>query len=108
MIGLGRQLAGVALLALLPLSWLASQRDYIHRSALDPHEPVYTSNYLEARGLLFPWVITEVPPELAPVRWFERVRPANLGVLYLLAAAPVFLLWCVMAAGHGLWRWFRR
>ncbi len=94
----------IACLAIFPAAWLASQPAYVHRSRLDPTEPLYTSNYLQARGYLLPWLVTEIPPELAPVPLGTRVFPTNLGILYLLALIPATLFWTLVAFMWWLWR----
>lgn len=94
----------IALIALLPLAWLAWQPSFVHRSLLDPTEPIYASNYLEARGYLFPWLITEVPPALGPVSFRGRVIPKNLAALYVLALCPVVFCWILVVAVR---RWSR-
>jgi len=75
----------VAVLALLPFAWLAWQPSFVHRSRLDPAAPLYTSNYLHARGFVVPWFITEVAPSIAPVPLTARIMPAGVGILYLVA-----------------------
>ena len=92
-----RQLCIVALVALIPASWLATRPSFVHRGSLDPDEPVYTSNYLAARGYMLPWLVTEVPAELQPVALTRRVFPTNLLILYLLAALPLGLAWRLIA-----------
>jgi hypothetical protein len=94
----------IALVALLPLAWLAWQPSFVHRSLLDPAEPLYASNHLQARGYLFPWLITEVPPGLGPVSFWARVIPGNLALLYVVALCPVILCWILAAAVR---RWVR-
>jgi hypothetical protein len=106
-----RAMAGTALwiaaIALLPLAWLAWQPSYVHRSALDPAEPIYASNHLQARGYVFPWLITEVPPTVGPVSFWARVIPGNLVLLYVIALCPVVLCWILVAAVRRWWRGFR-
>ena len=92
-----RRMTVLALAALLPTAWLASRPVYAHRSLVDDTEAAYTSNYLQARGLLFPWIITEVPAA-APIHWSQRVLPMNLLALYLGAAAPLLALYMAMVA----------
>ena len=103
-----RTLRNVALLALLPAAWLASHRDMVHRSVIDPREPLYTSNYLDARGLGFPWLVTEVPPDLGSVPWRQRVYPLNLAFLYGAAFVFVSMCWLVAFAVRASWRALRR
>jgi hypothetical protein len=87
----------VALVALIPSAWLATRPSFVHRGQLDPREPVYTSNYLAARGYLLPWLVTEVPPDLEPVPLTRRILPLNLVMLYLITAIPLALVWGVTA-----------
>jgi hypothetical protein len=94
----------IAALALLPFGWLAWQPTYVHRRLLDPAEPTYTSNSLDARGAVIPWLITEVPPELGPVPFRARVMPGRLALLYLLALCPAGLCWGVVAEVRRWWR----
>ena len=101
----GRDALWIAVIALLPLAWLAWQPSYVHRSALDPTEPIYASNYLQARGYIFPWLITEVPADLGPVPFRARVMPGNLARLYVVALFPVVLCWILVATVR---RWLRR
>lgn len=98
-----RRLILLALVALMPAAWLAAQPALVHRSVVDGTEPGYTSNYLEARGLLFPWIVTEVPADL-PIHWPRRVFPMNLLALYFVAAAPVVVLYLATAALQGVVR----
>jgi len=101
---MGRNVLWIAAIALLPLAWLAAQPSYVHRSQLDPTEPLYASNHLRARGYVFPWLITEVPPALGPVSFWARVIPGNLALLYALALCPVALCWILVAVVR---RWSR-
>ena len=92
-----RRLAVLALIAIVPAGWLAWQPTYVHRSRIDVLEPGYTSNYLRARGLIFPWFVTEVPADL-PLHWALRVFPMNLLALYIMAAAPLVALYVAVAS----------
>jgi hypothetical protein len=94
---IGRPMTVLALVALLPAAWLASRPVYAHRSLVDDTEAAYTSNYLRARGLLFPWIVTEVPADVA-IHWPQRVFPMNFLALYLVAAAPLLALYMAMVA----------
>ena len=96
----------VAAITVVILAWLASQPAYVHRSRLDPAEPVYTSNYLEARGLLFPWLIVEVPPELAPVPLMVRLNGTNAGILLLTALTTASGLVGGFCFARMVWRRF--
>jgi len=88
----------IGVLALIPFGWLAWQPEYVHRSLLDPAEPAYTSNYLDARGAVIPWLITEVPPELGAVPLRARFMPIRLAVLYVAASCPIVVGWFLIAA----------
>ena len=99
----GRHALWIGAVALLPLTWLAWQPSYVHRSRLDPAEPIYASNHLQARGYMFPWLITEVPPGLGPVSFWARVIPGNLVLLYVLALCPVVLGWILVAIVRRFW-----
>ena len=101
---LGTSALWIAAIALLPFGWLAWQPSYVHRSVLDPAEPLYASNYLDARGSPFPWLITDVPPPLGPVPFRARVMPGALGLLYVLAVCPVGVGWILVAVVRGWWR----
>jgi hypothetical protein len=92
-----RPLTVLALAALFPAAWLAWRPVYAHRSLVDDTEPAYTSNYLQARGLVFPWIVTEVPAD-EPIHWSHRVFPMNLLALYLVAVAPLLALYVAMVA----------
>ena len=94
----------IALLALLPTAWLASQRTFVHRSIIDPREPIYASNYLDARGLGFPWLVTEVPENVGPVPWSQRVFPRNLLALYVVGLIVATPLWIALRLARTLWR----
>ena len=99
-----RSALSIAVIALLPLAWLAWQPSYVHRSLLDPTEPIYASNDLQARGYVFPWLITEVPPNVGPVSFWTRVIPGHLALLYVLALCPVAICWILVAVVR---RWSR-
>lgn len=90
--------------AVLALAWLAVQTSYVHRSRLDPAEPVYASNYLEARGFLFPWLIVEVPAGLGAVPLGARLDPKNAAILTLIAGLVAALLTAVVEMVRLLWR----
>jgi len=96
-----------AAITLVVLAWLASQRSYVHRGRLDPAEPIYASNSLEARGYLFPWLIVEVPPELGPVPFSARLDVKNAGVLFLLALTIASCLVGTLALARMAWRRMR-
>jgi hypothetical protein len=106
--GVLRPLLIVALISLLPSGWLASRPSFVHRHALDPGEPVYRSSYLRARGWPEPWLVSEVPPELAPVPWSRRVQPLSLVELYLLGAMPITVLWLAGRGTRMAVRWLGR
>jgi len=94
-----RPMTVLALAALLPTVWLASRPVYAHRSLVDDTEAAYTSNYLRARGLLFPRIVTEIPADV-PIHWSQCVLPMNLLALYLVAAAPLLVLYMAMVAAQ--------
>lgn len=88
----------------LTLAWLASQVSYVHRIRLVPSEPVYTSNYLEARGFLFPWLIVEVPAGLGSVPLSTRLDLKNAAILVLIAAIVAACVTWVLTLAAGIWR----
>lgn len=90
-----RQLRIVLVLALLPATWLAAQPGLVHRSRLDSRESWQTSNYLPARGLALPWIVSAVPPDLAHVPLVNRLFPLNLVALYLIGLVPLVAIWVI-------------
>ena len=64
----------------------------VHRSALDPNEPIETSSYLLAGGYPLPWFVREVPPELAAVPTWRRLLPAGFALDFAILFVPVLFL----------------
>jgi hypothetical protein len=81
----------------LPISWW--QLPWCVCSCRDISTSRLTSNYLQARGLVFPWIVTEVPAD-KPIHWFHRVFPMNLLALYLVATAPLIALYVATVAAR--------
>ena len=94
----------VAAITVVILAWLASHPEHVHRSLLDPAEPAYTSNYLDARGFLFPWLIVEVPPELGHVPVTARLNAKNAGILLLVALTAALCLVGSFRLARMVWR----
>lgn len=94
----------VLVLAVAPTLWLLAQPGVVPLRRVDPSEPVWTSHYLAARGYLYPWLVTEIPPRLEPMPLRSRVLLPNLALLLgagVLAGAGA---WCGLVLGHSLWR----
>lgn len=91
-----KQFRAVALVALAPTFVLASERTFVHASALDPSVPPHSSQYLDALGEPFPWWITEVPSQLEPVSLTDRLNIPNLAILYLISFILVATLWALV------------
>ena len=89
---ISKQLALIAIVALVPTIVLAAQEGFVHASVLDPTVPESSSNYL--RGLGFPvWWVSEVPRDLKDVSIADRLLIQPLGFIYLSCLTLVAVLW---------------
>jgi hypothetical protein len=86
----------IAVVSLAPAFVLASEPTFVHASVLDPSVPPFYSAYLDALGGLFPWWITEVPPELRHVSVADRLNVLNLMTHYLISVILVAILWILV------------